>query len=164
MARMVDLGITKISWVTTISNPLAPTAAELNAGKDLSCLMTTTYEARFDGSDNVTEQAVCETSSTITPTIEKYMGNLVFFQDYTAGVLSGTDISSAFANAYELGYLVVRTGLPYSTAWTAAQKISFIGKYVADRVQSVGGVASGYLKATVPLFPQGFAKANIAVA
>lgn len=163
MARMVDLSVTKLAWVTTIANPSAPTVAELNAGKDLSCLMTTSYEVRFDASDSVSEQAVCESSATVTPTIEKYMGNLVLFSDYAAGVLSGTDAWSVFSNNYELGYFVRRLGLPYSTAWAAAQKIE-VFKFVADRVQRTGGVASGYLKATVPLFPQGFAKDQVSVA
>jgi hypothetical protein len=160
---MVDTGITKLAWVVTISNPSAPTAAELTAGIDLSCLMTTAYSVGFDASDTISEQAVCETANTVTPTLEKYQGNLVLFSSFTAGALDSGDSKNAFANAYEVGYFVRRIGLPYSTAFAAAQKVE-VYKFMADRVQRAGGTAQGYTKITVPLLPQGFAKDQVTVA
>ena len=70
MPRIVDLGRTRLLWVpgdTGIEDHMAPTTAELELGRDLTCMMVSTYEVRMDGSDTTNERAVCETNNVTTP-------------------------------------------------------------------------------------------------
>jgi hypothetical protein len=155
MPRMVDLGVTKYSWVTTIANIAAPTVTELTAGKDISQYVVTTTAVGPTASDTVNERAVTDTSNAVVPTIGNYEGNLVLFRDYTAGVpTAGTDVMETFSAAAVLGYLVKRVGKPAATAWTAADKVQ-VYKFLTDTPQPSGGQGDGYLKLTVPLLQQG---------
>jgi len=158
MPRMVDQGKTKLYWVpgdTGIANPAAPTLAELNAGVDVTCLMVSTYEVRADGSETTNERAVCETSNVVSPTVQNYMGNLILFRQFddTTGAPETDDALNIWDFA-DIGWFVRRNGKPYTTAWTAGDVVETF-KFMADTPQVSGGAGEGYLKATVPLLPQG---------
>ena len=166
MPRMVDLGITKYSWVTTIANIAAPTVTELTAGKDISPYVVTTTAVGPTASDTVNERAITDTSNAVVPTIGNYEGNLVLFRDYTAGVpTTGTDVMETFSAAGILGYLVRRVGKPASTAFASADVVE-VYKFLTDTPQPSGGQGDGYLKLTVPLLQQGQfnVKATVATA
>lgn len=155
MARLIDLAVTKVSWVTTIANPAAPTAAECTAGKDLGPYLTTNYKVGMEDSDTVSEKSITETAEIVVPTIQKYSGMLELFRDFTSGApTAGTDFTSYFAGASEVGYIVRRTGTPSSTAYAAAQKVE-VYKFIADPPKFAPGSGSGYVKGTVKLLPQG---------
>lgn len=157
--RMVDQGVTKLMWVpgdTTIANVHAPTAAQINTtGTDVTCIMVSTYEVMPDASDTTNERAVCETANNVTPTIQNYKGNLVFFRqiDSVTGVPQTNDPLNIFAYA-ALGWFVRRIGKPYTTAF-AAGDICEVYKFMSDTPQPNGGSGDGFLKSTVPLLPQG---------
>lgn len=160
MPRMVDQGKTKLVWVagdTGIANPAAPTTAELEAGTavDITCLVVATYEVRADGSETTNERAVCETANVVAPTIQNYMGNLPLFRQFdgTTGAPETDDALNLFEFG-EVGWLVRRTGMPYTTAWTVGDQVE-VYKFMADTPQVTGGAGEGYLKATVPLLQQG---------
>jgi hypothetical protein len=155
MPRMVDLGVTKYSWVTTIASIAAPTVTELTAGKDISQYVVTTTAVGPTASDTVNERAVTDTSNAVVPTIGNYEGNLVLFRDYTAGVpTAGTDVLETFNAAGILGYLVKRVGKPAATAFAATDKVQ-VYKFLTDTPQPSGGQGDGYLKLVVPLLQQG---------
>lgn len=155
MPRIVDLGVTKYAWVSTIANVAAPTTSELTAGKDISAYVVTTTAVGPTASDTVNERAITDTSNAVVPTIGNYEGNLVLFRDYTAGVpTSGTDVMETFSAAGIVGYLVRRTGKPASTAFAASDKVE-VYKFMTDTPQPSGGTGDGYLKLTVPLLQQG---------
>lgn len=162
MARLIDLAVVKIAWVTTIANVAAPAAAtELNAGstKDLGIYLTTNYKLGMEDSDTVSERSVTESAEIQVPTIQKYSGMLELFRDYTAGAPAATDFTSYFAGASELGYIVRRVGLPSTTAFASGQKME-VYKFIADPPHLTGGTGSGYVKGTVKLLPQGVFSLN----
>lgn len=156
MARLIDLAVTKVSWVTTIASVTAPTAAELTAGtvKDLGPFLTTNYKVTMEDSDTVSEKSITETAQIDVPTIQKYSGMLEMFRDFTTGAPSASDFTSFFAGANETGFIVRRTGLPSSTAYATSQKVE-VYKFVADPPHFTAGTGSGYVKGTVKLLPQG---------
>lgn len=163
MARLIDLAVTKVSWVVTLSSTSAPTAAQLNAGTDLGPYLTTNYSVGMEDSDTVSERSITESAEIQVPTIQKYAGMLELFRDYTAGVPAGTDFTTIFAGASEVGFLVRRVGLPSSTTFAASQKVE-VYKFVADPPRLTGGTGSGYVKGTVKLLPQGVYNLNATVA
>lgn len=159
MPRMVDQGVTKLTWIPGeggIVDHNAPTVAELNHANavDLSCIMVSTYEVRADSSDTTNERAVCETAETITPTIDKYMGNLVLFRDLVAGVPGPDDLTEVFPQSKVTGWFVRRTGKSYDQAYVDGDVVETY-KFMNDVPQLSGGTGEGFLKGTVPLLPQG---------
>lgn len=161
MPKKVDIGVTRLAWVPGadgIADYQAPTTVELDAGRDLSCMMVTTYEVRFDGSDTTNERAVCETSNVVTPTIGNYMGNMILFRDWDESDPMNPDWSAddvlEWLDYLAMGTFVRRIGFTYDTAWADGQKIELY-KFIADNAQTNAGTGDGFLKATVPLLPQG---------
>lgn len=160
MPRRVDLGVTKIHWVqgdTGITNVLAPTVAQLNAGTsiDITCLLLATYEVRADGSDTTNERAVCETANVVAATVQNYMGNLILFRQFddTTNALETDDALNIFSFG-AVGWFVRRIGKPYSSAWAAGDVVD-VYKFAVDTPQVQGGTGEGYIKATIPLLQQG---------
>lgn len=163
MPRIVDLGVTKYSWVTSIADVAAPTSTELTAGKDISQYVVTTTAVGPTASDTVNERAITDTSNAVVPTIGNYEGNLVLFRDYTAGVpTTGTDVMETFNAAGVVGYLVRRLGKPATDAFAAADKVE-VYKFMTDTPQPNGGAGDGYLKLTVPRLQQGSFSVNATV-
>jgi hypothetical protein len=167
MPRQVDLGRTKITWVqgeAGITNYLAPTVAQLNAGVDITCLLVSTYEVRADGSDTTNERAVCETANVDTPTVQNYMGNLPIFRqlDGTTFLPETADPLNVFTFG-AVGWFVRRIGKPYTTAWAVGDIVD-IYKFVVDTPQIQGGTGEGYFKATIPLLKQGVFSPKVVVA
>jgi hypothetical protein len=161
--RVVDLGRTRLLWVpgaTGIADASAPALAELNAVgvKDLTCLMVTTYEVRPDASDTTNERAVCETANVTTATIRNYMGRMDLFRDWdeTDPLNPGwtTDDVLEWLDYLDLGWFVRRNGLAYDAALAEGQVVETY-KFAADEPQTNAGTGSGFMKAMVPLLPQG---------
>lgn len=160
MPRRVDLGVTKIHWVqgdTGITNVLAPTTTQLNAGTsiDITCLLLSTYEVRADGSDTTNERAVCETANVVAPTVQNYTGTLPLFRQFddTTNAPEADDALNVFTFG-AVGWFVRRIGKPYSTAWAAGDVVD-VYKFAVDTPQVQGGTGDGYIKATIPLLQQG---------
>lgn len=158
MPRMVDNGVTRLTWIageTGIGDPSAPTVAELTAGVDLTCVMVSTYEVRADASDTTNERAVCETANNVAPTVQNYMGNLPLFRqiDDTTGAPEAEDALNVF-EFKEIGWFVRRLGKAYDAAYVATDVVE-VYKFMVDTPQPGGGTGEGYLKATIPLLQQG---------
>jgi hypothetical protein len=153
-----------VPGVDGIADINAPTVTELTAGRDLTCLMVSTYEVRMDGSDTTSERAVCETSNVDVPTMGNYTGRFELFRQWddvteaweTADVLQWLDPK-------DVGYFVRRLGFAHDDAYAAGQQVE-VYKLMADEAQIQGGTGQGYLKATVPMFKQGSATTRAVVA
>lgn len=116
MARYVHDGKTRVFWVPTIANKAAPTTAELNAGTSLAGFL------RKDGlnvnlSQNMVDNADLEDTFDAQD-IGTFGGSidLTMFRDDT------TDTAWNLMVYGTSGYIVIRQGVAFSTAWTAAQK------------------------------------------
>lgn len=167
MARLVDQGVTRLTWVPGedgIADIAAPTTTELESGIDLTCQMLTTYEVRADGSDTTNERAVCETANVVTPTIANYMGRMELFRDWDndTGEWGSDDVLSQLAYK-DVGYFVRRLGLASTDPYADGQKVE-VYKFMVDNPQVQGGTGNGYLKATVPLLQQGSFRLDATVA
>ena len=162
-AKLVDLGITRVWWVTTIATPTAPTVAEITAGKDLSKYLLPDYVFAADASTTISERDITAVVDSDTPTIGKLKGSLHLFRAFesTTGLPDTTDMEAAFIGN-PAGWLVRRTGPAQATAITAGQKVE-LGSFVADVPQKEGGTGTGFLKLTVPLLPQGVYYASQAI-
>lgn len=163
MAKMVDIQVTKLLWVTTIADITAPTVSELTAGKDLTTYMVTSYKVGFQGSSVITEAGVADGIEINAPARAKYAGNLVLYRDYTAAVPSASDPLATFAGAYEQGYFCRRIGAAYTVAPIIAQKWE-VYAFTADKPQIDGGTEAGFLKMTVPLISAGRAQLTATIA
>ncbi|MEU5156748.1 hypothetical protein [Glycomyces sp. NPDC021274] len=167
MPRLVDQGVTRLTWVPGvdgIATITAPTLAELAAGRDLTCLMVSTYEVRMDASDTTSERAVCETANVDAPTMQNYMGRFELFREWDDALLAWeTDDVLQWLDYKDVGYFVRRLGFPRDTAYAAGQQVE-VYKLMADEAQVNGGTGTGYLKATVPMLKQGSATTRALVA
>jgi hypothetical protein len=157
MARLIDLAVTKVTWLTTLASTTSPAITDLNAagGKDLGAYLTTGYHVGMEDSDTVSEKSITETAQIDVPTIQKYSGMLELFRDFTSGAPTAVvDFTNYFSGANEAGWLVRRVGKPSSSAYVAGDVVE-IYKFVADPPHLTGGTGSGYVKGTVKLLPQG---------
>lgn len=167
MPRLVDQGVTRLTWVPGvdgIADVSAPTLAELAAGVDVTCQMVSTYEVRADGSATTEERAVCETANVVTPTVANFMGRMELFRqwDPDTNAWEGEDVLAYLAYK-DVGYFVRRLGFPHATAYAAGQKLE-VYRFMSDNPQIMGGAGAGYLKATVPLLQQGVYDINATAA
>lgn len=167
MPRLVDQAVTRLTWVPGvdgIASISAPTLTELSAGRDLTCLMVSTYEVRMDGSDTTSERAVCEDSNVDAPTMKNYMGRFELFRQWDDS-LSAWETSDVlqWLEYKELGFFVRRLGLAYDAAYATGQQVE-VYKFMADESQVMGGTGQGYLKATVPMLKQGAATTTAVLA
>ena len=155
VARLVDLGVTKLWWVTAMTIAGQPTSTEISAGKDLSTLLLPDYEFTADSSTTISERSVTAVVDSSTPTIGKVKATLVLFRvfDSVTKLPDTTDFEAAFIGN-PAGWLVRRIGLPNTTAAASGQKVE-LANFVADVPQKMGGQGTGFLKLTVPLLSQG---------
>jgi hypothetical protein len=119
MADMLSDGNNKVSFVPTIANQAAPTTAELNAGTSLECLIMADGLDINTDEDVVSAPKLCETTTSEQPGRSKTTIQLTCVRKDVAV----DDVAWTLLERGLTGYVVVRRGLTYSTAWTAAQKV-----------------------------------------
>jgi hypothetical protein len=112
-------GRVRVSSVPSIANIAAPTTAELNAGTDLSSLITPDGLVGFSPETaDVDNSALNSTFSTTTPGRTSYSGTGLRLKKQ-----SGTD---TVYNTLIYGYstnIVIRRDVTSSTAWAASQAV-----------------------------------------
>lgn len=116
MPRYVHDGKTRVYWVPSISNIAAPTTAELNAGTSLAAFL------KKDGlnisfTQNMVDNADLEDTFDAQG-VGTYGGTmeLTLFRDDTTETAWNLFVYGTS------GYIVVRRGVAFGTAWTASQK------------------------------------------
>jgi hypothetical protein len=127
MPDIISDGQTKVSWVVTISNTAAPTAAELNAGTGLEGFITPDGLGITTSTDGVDNTSIASTQSTQVAGRRADELEVTFKQQGQAAAPWTT-----FASRPN-GHLVVRRGVATATAWTAAQKVQVFPAQAGDR-------------------------------
>lgn len=157
MPRMVDLNITTYWWVdeAAITDPDAISAAVLTAAANISEYVVGSTRIGAVASDTVSEKGITDVANVVVPTIGNYEGTLVAFRDFAAGVPSADDVLTTVANASGVvGWIVRRVGTASTETAAAAETVEAY-KFMTDNPQTSGGTGEGFLKATIPLLPQG---------
>ncbi|WP_158684423.1 hypothetical protein [Amycolatopsis orientalis] len=118
MSDMLTDGQIRVQFVPTIADPSAPTVTELNAGVDLSCLITADGLDISVDEDKISIPKLCDTSNAEAPGRATYGVELTLVRktDNTEDkawttLLRGTK-----------GYLAIRYGVPSKTAFSAGDK------------------------------------------
>lgn len=115
-------GNVKVLWVPAISNPAAPTVAELTAVgvKDLSCYLTS--DGWTPGLDEATisDDRLCDTQTYEKPGRSSRSLALKYIENPTDPT---NDVAFVTLVPGSTGNFVIRKGLPYTTAIAAAQKV-----------------------------------------
>ena len=165
MAKLMSPNTT-IWWVPLagITNYLAPTAAEVTAGSNISAAIVTGYTLGATDSDTDDSKTIVDEGNVQTPTFGNYEANISFFRDGIG------DTPTAFTTAYNLfkagrveGWLVSRHGYKSTVAATAAQLVSIFRVY-SDFGQDIEGDGGAPIQFTVPFKPQGAFATNIPLA
>ncbi len=117
MADIINDGLTKVSFVSTISSVAAPTVAELNAGTALEDYIVSDGLGQEFGTEAVETTALSSTYATSLP------GRQTVSTELT--LKNQGDASAPFSvlTHKAAGYLVVRRYVAASTAWTASQTV-----------------------------------------
>ncbi|MFD5795596.1 hypothetical protein ACFWIO_19060 [Streptomyces diastatochromogenes] len=119
MADLISDGMTRVYWVSTIANINAPTTSELNAGSDFTQRITP------DGLKLDPSTADVDTSSLASTFDTKTVGRVGFDVELTfkRGSTGTEDLPFTTLKYGVSGYLAVRRGVSYTTAWTTSQKV-----------------------------------------
>jgi hypothetical protein len=119
MADLISDGKTRVVWATTIANINSPTTTELNAAADYTQRITP------DGLKLAPKTADVDTSSLASTFDTKTVGRVGFDVEVTfkRGDAGAEDLPFATLKYGVSGYLVVRRGVTYTTAWTSGQKV-----------------------------------------
>lgn len=119
MADIVIDGMTRVAFVSSISNIQAPTAAELNAGILLQAVLTADGLEGFEPSTaDVDNSALNSTFDTKTIGRDSYSNTMLRLKKQ-----SGTDTAYNTLTRSTAGYIVVRRYITESTAWTSGQAV-----------------------------------------
>ncbi|NXY93501.1 hypothetical protein HYE82_03570 [Streptomyces sp. BR123] len=118
MSDLISDGKTKVVWASSIANLAAPTTTELNAGSDFTTRITP------DGLKLDPSTADVDTSSLASTFDTKTVGRVGFEVELTfkRGSTAGEDLPYTTLKYGVSGYLVVRRGIDYATAWASGQK------------------------------------------
>jgi hypothetical protein len=119
MSDLISDGKTKVVWATSITNINAPTTTELNAGSDFTTRITP------DGLKLDPSTADVDTSSLASTFDTKTVGRVGFDTELTfkRGSTTPEDLPYATLKYGVSGYLVVRRGIAYATAWATGQTV-----------------------------------------
>lgn len=119
MADIVADGKTRVAWVPTIANIAAPTTAELGAGLLLQSLLTADGLAGFQP-----ETAKVDTSS-LASTFNTAKNGRTSFDSPMLRLKKQDTGDTAYTTLIRgaNGYIVIRSSVVESTAWTATQAV-----------------------------------------
>jgi hypothetical protein len=119
-------GNTKVVFAPTLADPAAPNLTELTGASaiDLSCYLTGSGLSPSIKEDTVTDERLCSTQTFEQPgrktdSLEvEYIDNTNSPNEATSNVATDTLVEGT------TGYLVVRRGVDYDTAFAASQKVT----------------------------------------
>ncbi|WP_318201035.1 hypothetical protein [Streptomyces sp. SCL15-4] len=119
MADLISDGKTRVAWLSTVANINAPTVTELTAGADYTKRITP------DGLKLDPSTADVDTGSLASTFDTKTVGRVGFDVELTfkRGDTVGDDAPYTTLKYGVSGFLVVRRGLAYNTAWASGQKV-----------------------------------------
>jgi hypothetical protein len=139
-------GRTRVSWVTTISNQNAPTAAELNAGTLLTSLLTADGLMGFQPETaDVDVSALDSTFDTKIAGRGSFSGTGLRLKKQT-----GTDAVYNLLVRDLAGFVVIRRDVTSTTTYTAADKVE-VYPAVLGEVRNLDPESNSVHKYEVPV-------------
>ncbi|MFD8949466.1 hypothetical protein ACFV0B_11485 [Streptomyces xanthophaeus] len=116
---LISDGKTRVAWASSIANINAPTTTELNAAADYTLRITP------DGLKVEPSTASVDTSSLASTFDTTTAGRISFDNEVTfkRGDTVNDDAPYTTLKYGVSGYLVIRRGIAFGTAWTAGQKV-----------------------------------------
>ena len=159
MSNLTFDGNVKVSWVSTIASPAAPTAAELTAGTSLESFITpdgleTSFATASVDQSSLGSTFDSEAAGRRTPTLS------VTFKRFTsAGAATAPETTLVYRAA---GFLVVRRNKLATTAFASADKVDV---YTVECGQATPGnpAPNEVQKATVSMFSTADPNLQVAV-
>lgn len=157
---------TTIWWVPEggFVNPAAPTAAEINAGTNVSCAIVTGYTLNATASDTDDSRSICDNANVKQRTFKNYESEITYFR---SDLVTTTAVYVAAFNLFKKpgarGYFVRRFGKGFAAVAATGDKVS-VYKFESDVPQTIESDAGGPIEITVPYIPQGEMKQNYTLA
>lgn len=158
MPRVLADGKTKFTILTTKpADPGAPTAAELNAGIDLSCnVLTSDFNWSATDSDKIAEKALCDVGNSNAIGASNYTTGFTLWRYFlTAGGVD-TAADAGFTAVQEKGTTLWayarETDKDSTEDWAANDDIYLGGEVINDTPQRLDG--TGFIKRRIPLEAQ----------
>jgi len=156
MARVLADEHIKLTFLTTKpEDVMNPTASELNAGIDASCLIfADDYSWTATDSERVGERAICEGSASESPGIGNYDLGVTAWRWYDPET-GETDVEAdALFQAIKVKGTVLwgyerRTGKEHTEDWAEGDEIHLGGEVTTDTPQATTN--TGFIKYRVPL-------------
>lgn len=146
MSDLISDGKTRVAWASSIANIAAPTTTELNAAADFTPRITP------DGLKLDPSTADVDTSSLASTFDTKEVGRVGFDAEVTfkRGSTGPEDLPYTTLRYGIHGYLVIRRGVDYATAWTAGQKVE-VYPVACGEPANVSPAANEVLKFVSPM-------------
>jgi hypothetical protein len=146
MADLISDGKTRVAWLSTVANINAPTVAELTAGADYTTRITP------DGLKLDPSTADVDTSSLASKFDTKTVGRVGYDVELTfkRGSTPTDDAPYSTLKYGVAGFLAVRRGLDYGTAWASTQKVE-IYPITCGEPQNSSPAANEVLKFVSPM-------------
>ncbi|MGW6913708.1 phage tail tube protein [Kitasatospora sp. NPDC054939] len=147
MSDVIGDGKVRVVWATSIANINAPTVAELTAGTDATLRVTP------DGLKTDPTTAAVDTGSLASTYDTEEVGRTKFANELTLkrgdtvpeDLLYGTLVKGV------RGFMIVRRGIPYATAWAAGQQVEVYPTVCGER-QNKATAPNEVMKYVVPMF------------
>ncbi|NUS17089.1 MAG: hypothetical protein HOY69_37800 [Streptomyces sp.] len=146
MADLISDGNIKVAWVSSIANIQAPTAAECNAGYDWSTRLTPDGLKTDPTTAEVNTSSLASTFETTVPGRKSYQAEITFKR----GTTPLEDQPYTTLSYGVSGYLVVRRGTPYATAFATGDRVE-VYPVTATEPQNIAPAANEVLKVQVKL-------------
>ena len=146
MADLISDGNTKVAFATSIANINAPTVAELTAATDWTTRLTPDGLKTDPSTADVDTSSLASTFTTNQPGRRSYTVELTFKRGSTP-----TEDNPFTTLAYgATGYIVVRRGVAYTTAFATGDKVE-VYPIAAGEPQNVAPAANEVSKFMSPL-------------
>ncbi|MET8765863.1 hypothetical protein [Streptomyces sp. NPDC004658] len=146
MSDLIADGKTRVAWATSIANIQAPTVAELTAAADYTRRITP------DGLKTDPSTADVDTGSLASKVDTKTVGRVGYEVEVTfkRGTTVQEDAPYNTLKYGVSGYLVVRRGIDYETAWATGQQVEVYPITCGERM-NVAPAANEVAKFTSPM-------------
>ena len=146
MADVFADGNTRVAFLTSIASQAAPTTTELNAGILLQNTLTADGLMGFEATTaEVDTTSLASTFNTKTIGRDDYSGTGLRLKKQTVG----SDTIRSTLTRGTSGYIVIRRGIPESTAWASSQQIE-VYPITCGRRKELSPEANSVYKYEVP--------------
>lgn len=146
-------------WVVPeagIVNPLAPTAAEINAGTNISCAVVRGYTLNPTSSDTDDSASICDSGNVANRLYDNYEGELTMFRDADPSVTASVyNKAWTLFKSPDFRHWVVRRVGKKQTATATTGDVVELFLFANDHIRSVDGGDDGPIQFTVPELAQG---------